>query len=474
MGIFKSYDIRGIYGREWDGGTARAIGLCLPGLLGAREIVMGRDARLSSPEIFHALSDGVRDAGGSVADIGLCDTPAMYFATANYGFDAGVMITASHNPPEYNGLKISGREAVPIGYESGLGALEQMVEPHAGERGAGPAAAGRRGGLRTLDIRKDYVSHLARFVDRGGGGTHRDPGAPRAATSAVIDCSNGTVGVFLRDVLALLPGRFVTIFEEPDGRFPNHPPNPLVEENLAQAKARVRAEAADLGICFDGDADRVMFLDAAGSFVSPDLLIALIGEYYFRHHPERLAGGSRVVTYDVRSSRAVVEHLRSLGADPRICRVGHSYAKKLLRETRGICGGELAGHYYFRENFFCDSGLIAALIVLSVLRKEGRSLAELIGGIRKYAFSGEMNFSVANGREVMEKIRGDYARGDLTDIDGIRLDFPTWWFNLRLSNTEPLLRLVVEAATEDELAERKRELVERISRYSSGSLTSEG
>jgi phosphomannomutase len=405
-----------------------------------------------------------------VADIGLCDTPAVYFAAAHYGFDGGVMITASHNPPEYNGLKLSGREAVPIGYDSGLATLERIVAGSAS--GAHPAGGPRRagstpGGLRTLDIRADYLSHLSRFMEPGPGGAREGP-------AAVIDCSNGTVGVFLRDVLARIPGRFVTIFEEPDGRFPNHPPNPLVEENLAQAKARVRSEGADLGICFDGDADRVMFLDEDGSFISPDLLIGLIGEYYFRLHPERLAGGSRTVTYDVRSSRAVVEHLRSLGADPRICRVGHSHAKKLLRETRGICGGELAGHYYFRENFFCDSGMIAALIVLALLAAERRRLSELIGRIRRYAFSGEMNFSVANGAEVVRRIRGDYTGGELTDIDGIRVDFPSWWFNLRTSNTEPLLRLVVEALTPEELGERTKELVERISRYSSGSPISEG
>jgi phosphomannomutase len=227
-----------------------------------------------------------------------------------------------------------------------------------------------------------------------------------------------------------------------------------------------------MGICFDGDADRVMFLDETGSFISPDLLIGLMGEYYFRHHPERLAGGSTVVSYDVRSSRSVVEYLRSLGAEPRICRVGHSHAKKLLRETRGICGGELAGHYYFRENFFCDSGLIAALIVLSVLAREQRPLSELIGRIRRYFFSGEMNFSVPNGSQIVQRIKGDFPGGELTEIDGIRVDFPTWWFNVRTSNTEPLLRLVVEASTPGELEERKSDLVGRISRYSSG-LTAE-
>jgi phosphomannomutase len=282
--------------------------------------------------------------------------------------------------------------------------------------------------------------------------------------------SNGTAGIFLDDVLKGLPGRYLTLFAEPDGRFPNHPPNPLVEENLAQLKNEVRARGADIGICFDGDADRVMFVDEEGAFISPDLIIGLIGDYYFRHNPERLAGATPVVSYDIRTSRSVVEHLHDLGAEPRICRVGHSHAKKLLRETGGIFGGELAGHYYFRENYFCDSGMIAALIVLSVLCREGSPFSELIRGIRKYHFSGEMNFSVSNGKEVVDRIRRDYPEGALTDIDGIRMDFPTWWFNVRTSNTEPLLRLVVETQSAEELEKRKGELVEKISLY--GGMTS--
>jgi phosphomannomutase len=468
MGIFKSYDIRGIFGTEWDAGTARRIGLALPGLISAREIVVGRDARLSSPEIFEALSSGIRDAGAGVADIGVCDTPAVYFATARYGFDGGVMITASHNPPEYNGLKISRRDAVPVGYETGLSALEAAVGTGSGSGAAGAdAPAGRaagaapssRGGSRRLDIRADYLEHLSRFL----GGDERQ--------SAVIDCSNGTVGVYLRDILSRQKGRFELIFEEPDGRFPNHPPNPLVEANLAALKAQVLTRRAGLGVCFDGDADRVMFVDESGAFVSPDLVIALIGGYYFRHNPGRLAGGSRTVTYDVRTSRAVVEALREMGAEPAICRVGHSYAKRLLRETGGICGGELAGHYYFRENYFCDSGMIAALVVLSVLAREGRPLSELIRGIRRYASSGELNFTVPNGKEIVARVAADYPAGELTDIDGVRLDFPTWWFNLRTSNTEPLLRLVVEAETEGELAGRKAELVGKISRFAGGAVS---
>jgi phosphomannomutase len=461
MGIFKSYDIRGVYGKEWDKGTAYSIGGALPGLLrgnepagsrgagsGSREIVVGRDARLSSPEIFSAFTDGVRDAGASVTDIGLCDTPAVYFATAFYGFAGGVMITASHNPPEYNGLKVSGRDAVPVGYDTGLAELEKRVVG-----GAPTAKAGSRGDLRSLDIRSDYLSHLARFKSDISG------------VSSVIDCSNGTVGIYLKDVIAGIKGRFTLIFDEPDGRFPNHPPNPLVEENLAALKERVRAEKSDLGICFDGDADRVMFVDETGSFVSPDLIICLIGRYYFRDHRDRLSGSSSAVTYDVRSSRSVVECLRKMGGDPRICKVGHSHAKKLLRNTNGIFGGELAGHYYFRENYFCDSGMIAALVVLSVLSRERKPLSRLIAEVKKYYFSGEINFSVENGQEVVEKILSDYKGGKLEDIDGIRIDFPTWWFNLRRSNTEPLIRLVVEASTRGELAQRTEEIKEKIGKY---------
>jgi phosphomannomutase len=452
MGIFKSYDIRGIYGREWDERTARKIGCLLPGLLKAGKIVLGRDARLSSMEIFRALSSGLLEAGCGVADIGLCDTPAVYFATARYGFDGGVMITASHNPPEYNGLKVSRANAVPVGFDTGLNELERLVASEA--RPPSRAGTRSRGQLSVLDIRADYVAHLMRFAS----------GISRI--SAVIDCSNGTVAVYLREILQRIPGRFVQIFAEPDGRFPNHPPNPLVERNLSALKERVLAENADLGFCFDGDADRVMFVDEKGTFISPDLITCLIGYYYFRFNRGRLDSGSRVATYDVRSSRAVVECLNALGAEPRICRVGHSYAKKLLRDTDGIFGGELAGHYYFRENYFCDSGMIAALVVLSVLSRERESLSGMISALRKYHFSGEINFEVPNAAEIVERIRGDYSEGALTDIDGIRIDFPTWWFNLRKSNTEPLLRLVIEAVSAEELGERKDELMERISRYS--------
>jgi phosphomannomutase len=454
MGIFKSYDIRGVFGREWDLATAHAIGRHLPTLLSAREIAVGRDVRLSSEGIFAELCRGITESGCDVMDIGLCDTPALYFSTAFYGIDGSVMITASHNPAEYNGLKVSRREAVPVGYETGLAELERMVA-----RGL-PSPAPKPGAVRFRDIRADYVAHLARFR----------PDRTRGAKSlrVVIDCSNGMAGIYLLDAWQGMGSTPTLMFEQPDGRFPNHAPNPLVEENLGALKARVREEGADLGICFDGDADRVMFVDETGRFISPDLIIGLLGIYYFKSHPEKLEGGSRTVTYDVRSSRSVVEFLQGLGAAPRICKVGHSYAKKLLRETAGIVGGELAGHYYFRENFFCDSGLIAAMIVHEVLATDGRPLSQIIEGFSRYYFSGELNFTVPNGPEILRKVREDYPGGSLTDLDGIRIDFPSWWFNLRVSNTEPLLRLVAEASTREELERRKEELIDRIRRYGSG------
>jgi len=309
------------------------------------------------------------------------------------------------------------------------------------------------GGLRTLDIGVDYLAHLARFRDGIG------------SLKVVIDYSNGTGSLYFPGALDGLPCTVVPMFAEPDGRFPNHAPNPLVEANLAALKARVLAERADLGLCFDGDADRMMAVDEQGRYVSADLLTGLLARYYFSLHPDRLAGGSRVVSYDIRTSRGVVEELERLGAEPRICRVGHSFAKRLLRDTQGIMGGELAGHYYFRENYFCDSAFIAALVLLAVLSAERRPLSEAVAGIGRYAYSGEINFAVSEGARIVEAVRREFPEGKLTDIDGIRIDFPSWWFNLRTSNTEPLLRLVVEARTPAELSARIHEVTGRIEQY---------
>jgi len=313
--------------------------------------------------------------------------------------------------------------------------------------------ARRPGALKRLDIREEYLRHLRRFASGIRG------------VKAVVDCSDGMASVFIHDVIRDLEADIITMYDTPDGSFPHHPPNPLIEANLADVKRRTLAEGADLGICFDGDGDRVMFVDEQGRFVSPDLIIGLLGLHFFRHrgadHPGEDHRGE-TVTYDVRSSRSVVELIEELGGRPRICKVGHSHAKRLLRETNGIFGGELAGHYYFRDHYFCDSGMIAALLVLSVLSREKTRLSELIGRIKRYHFSGELNFRTESKDRIIETLLGEYGRRPeavLTDIDGIRIDYPQWWFNLRKSNTEPYLRLVVEARSAEELAVRTGELI---------------
>jgi phosphomannomutase len=443
MGVFKSYDIRGIYNEEWDKDLAHRIGFFLPTLLDTNRILVGRDARESSEEVFEALSRGMTEAGCDVTDIGLCSTPSLYFATAHFDFGGSVMITASHNPPNYNGLKISRAQAIPVGYDSGLSRLEQMV------RGQ-PSPVSSPGKLSALDIRQAYLEHLAPYIKVVKG------------VRAVIDCSDGMASVFIHEVIKNVQGRVITMYDRPDGSFPHHPPNPLIEANLADVKRRTLAEKADAGICFDGDGDRVMFVDEGGRFVSPDLIIALLGLHFFRQSGQNHSG--EVVTYDVRTSRSVVEYVKALGGKPVICKVGHSHAKKLLRDSNGIYGGELAGHYYFRENYYCDSGMIAALLVLGILSKVERSFSELVSEIAKYYYSGEINFKTEAKDRIIQAIQSEYGAqpgAQLTDIDGIRLDFPDWWFNLRKSNTEPYLRLVVEATSAGELAGRTNQLKSR-------------
>ncbi|RKX80963.1 MAG: phosphomannomutase/phosphoglucomutase [Spirochaetes bacterium] len=442
MGIFKSYDIRGIYNKDWDREKAYRIGFFLPRLLNSKKIIVGRDIRLSSDEIFHTLSNGINDAGADVLDIGLCDTPACYFATAFYNITGSVMITASHNPKEYNGLKISREQAIPVGYETGLNKLEAMS---AGE--VKPLSS--KGKTEKLDIKSDYLKHLNKFKNGIG------------EIKAVIDGSNGMVGIFIHDVVKGLSAEISFMYDNPDGNFPNHAPNPLIEANLKDLEAKVVETKADVGICFDGDADRVMFIDEKGKFISPDLITALIGLHFFKHYPEK-PGKDKTVLYDVRSSRSVPEFISKLGGSPTICKVGHSHAKKLLRDTNGIYGGELAGHYYFRENYYCDSGMIAALTVLSILSIEKKPISELISSISHYYYSGEINFEVNDKKAVIDRIQKSYTYGELNTLDGIRIDFPEWWFNLRPSNTEPYLRLVVEANSPSELEKRVEELTEKI------------
>lgn len=441
--IFKQYDIRGKYGTEWDRDGAYKIGRLLPKLLDTQNMLVGRDARTSSEEIFMALSDGMKEAGCDVTSLGLCSTPALYFAASRWHFDGSVMITASHNPAEYNGLKVSRTNAIPVGYEEGLYRIKQKIKE-------GVVPAYRRGTEHTLDFRDAYLSHLTQFKGN------------IKKLKVIIDCSDGMAGLLIRDVVKDLDLDVILMYDKPDGTFPHHDPNPLKEENLNDLKKRVKEESADLGICFDGDADRVMFVDENSCFISPDLITALLAYHFFIHASEK-SRGHETVLYDVRSSRSVVEFVNQCGGNPHICRVGHTFAKKLLRETDGIYGGELAGHYYFRENNYCDSGIIAALLVLGIISREQTTASTLISRIRKYHSSGEINFSIEDKEAVIQRVRSSYGDGHMNEIDGIRVDYATWWFNLRPSNTEAFLRLVVEASTADELAYRVNELTQCIS-----------
>lgn len=432
-GIFKAYDIRGIYNKEFSRDDVYRIGYFIPRLLKADKVIVGRDCRVSSDEVFEYLSKGITDSGADVYNIGLSTTPMVYFATARHGFDASIQITASHNPKEYNGLKISRTGALPVGIDSGLAELESMVRNDKIE------IAGKKGKIVDFKIREEYVNFQRKYMP------------DISNLSIAVDCSNGMTSLIIKDILGTSPHY---IFDTLDGTFPNHEPNPLDEKNVVDLQRAVVESKCNAGIIYDGDGDRVVFVDEKGRFISPDMMIAVIGMYYL----EREKGN---VLYDIRTSKAVSECITALGGTPHMWKVGHAFAKVKLREIKGIFGGELAGHYYFRDFFNCDSGIFASLIslnVISSIKKEGRLFSELIDSIRKYPNSGEINFRIEQKDEAMERLKNELTQKEIPsefyDFDGYRIEFKDWWFNVRMSNTEPYLRLVVEA-NNDDLLEKK-------------------
>ena len=446
MGAFHAYDIRGIYNVDFDKETAYKVGYFLPELLSADKVLVGRDARVSSPEIHDYLIKGITDAGVDVYDVGLSTTPMVYWGTANYGFKASVQITASHNPAEYNGLKVSRENALPVGLDTGLGQIKEWIES-----GRPTPVAAVTGKVYEKDIRKDYLAFLLKYKGDWSG------------LKIAMDVSNGMASLFVRDIFGDAPAY---IYEQMDGSFPNHEPNPLVPANVEDLKKLVAKTGADVGVIFDGDADRVMFVDENSRFISPDLMIAVLGHYFLEERGEK-----GYIHQDIRSSKAVGEYLAPMGGIMNTWRVGRAYAALKLRELDGVYGGELAGHYYFRDFFYSDSGLLAAILILNVIAKkkaEGLTLSALIGRIEKYQNSGEINFKLDRKQEAMDAVR-DYfmSREEATasmDFDGYRVEFPDWWFNIRPSNTEPYLRFLCEATTKellDEKVAKVREIVER-------------
>ena len=437
MGAFHAYDIRGIYGVDFDRTTAYKVGYFIPELLGAKEVLVGRDCRVSSQEIHDALVEGICDAGADVADIGLSSTPMVYFATANYGFKASVQITASHNPAEYNGMKVSRENALPVALDTGLGQIKAWIE-----EGRPTPVAAKRGTVREKDIHKDYIDFMMKYK------------ADYSGLKIAFDLSNGMSCLFAHEVFGEEPEY---LFDTIDGRFPNHEPNPLVAKNVEPLRELVRKTGADVGVIYDGDADRVMFVDEKGQFVAPDLVIAMMAKYFC---DERGAKAPRVLQ-EIRSSKAVGEYLAKYGAELHTWRVGRAFAAPKLREIDGLWGGELAGHYYFKDFFYSDSGLLASLIVLRIvaaLKKEGKTFSAQIAEIAGYCNSGEINFRLEDKPGAMKAVCAHFAAQEKPlkemDFDGYRFEFADWWFNIRPSNTEPYLRFICEARSEALLQEK--------------------
>ena len=436
MGAFHAYDIRGVYNVDFDRDTAYKVGFFIPELLKADRVLVGRDCRLSSDEIHDSLVKGITDAGADVCDLGLSTTPMVYFGTARYGFKASVQITASHNPASYNGMKVSGENALPVGLDNGLGQIRDWID-----EGRKCVPAERKGKVEKMDIRREYLDFLL--------GHKEDLSGLKIA----MDLSNGMASLYAKDIFGDAPEY---IFEEMDGRFPNHEPNPLIPENVEALSALVRRTGADVGVIYDGDADRVMFTDENGQFISPDLMIAVLGHWFFEKKGEK-----GIVLQDIRSSKAVGEHLVPMGAEMHTWKVGRAFAARKLRELDGVYGGELAGHYYFRDFFYSDSGLLASILILNVvaeMKRRGVSLSALIAGIAKYRSSGEINFRIEDKQGAMDAVR-DYfmAQEKATaymDFGGYRVEFPLWWFNIRPSNTEPYLRFICEASSQELLDDK--------------------
>jgi len=439
MGAFKAYDIRGVYNKDFNKEDVYKIGFYLPKLLNTNKVLVGRDVRLSSLEIYEYLSKGITDSGADVYSASLTTTPMIYYITAKYNFDASVMITASHNPKEYNGLKISKTNALPVGFDSGLGELEKRIKNDHIE------VAQQKGKVLEFDKRKEYIAFLKQYS------------SDVSNLKIAVDCSNGMACLLIKE---FLDKDILYLFDEPDGAFPNHEANPLEEENVEDLKHLVIKGKCDAGVIFDGDADRVMFVDEKGQFVSPDLMIAVLAHYFLEEKGMR---GN--VLQDIRTSKAVAEYIEKFGSKMHMWRVGRAYAAIKMREIDGVFGGELAGHYYFRDFYYSDSGIMACLIILNVLskmKKRGISFSALISNIAKYANSGEINFKIEQKTEAMEKIREHFTSLEKVmafyDFDGYRIEFKDWWFNIRPSNTEPYLRFLAEATNKKLLDEKIKDV----------------
>lgn len=437
--IFKAYDVRGIYPTQISGEVARRIGAAFVDYLGAKRIAVGRDIRLSSPEIATAFEQGARARGAHVTDIGVVGTDVLYYYVARHGLDGGAIITASHNPKQYNGIKMVREGAFALSGDAGIKEIKEAIV--AGAHASLPTPPGEP--ERVSSVLEDYARHCLSFIDKSR--------VPRL--KVVMDAGNGMGSVAARPVFRDLPLTIVPLYFEPDGTFPNHPADPLIEENRREIMERVKSEPADLGIAWDGDADRCFFIDDTGAFVPGDFVTALLGEAFCRKEP-----GARII-YDVRASRAVADRVTAGGGTALMHRVGHAFIKKRMRDEGAVFGGEVSGHFYFRDNWFADNGMIPALVLLELLGG-GHKLSQMLAPLReRYHLSGEINSKVADVPRALARLEERFADGRITKLDGISADYDDWHFNVRASNTEPLLRLNLEAYSDADMQRHRDEVL---------------
>ena len=440
--IFKAYDIRGVYPDEIDEAIARDVGRAFVACLKAKRIAVSRDMRVSSPGLAEAFIEGARGQGSDVIDYGLIGTDMMYYAVGRDGLDGGAQITASHNPKQYNGMKLVRREAVPLSGDAGIGEIRDMVTAQdVPVPGRSPGARSRRA---VLD---DYVRHVLSFIDQQTIQPFR----------LVLDAGSGMAGLVAPPLFDRLPCQTTRLCFDVDGTFPHHEANPLIEENRRDIVARVQTERADAGIAWDGDADRCFFIDGDGGFVPGDFVTALLAEAFLIKHP-----GAKIV-YDVRASYAVRDVVKRYGGEALMNRVGHAFFKRRMREEGALFGGEVTGHYYFRDNYYADNGFIPALLLLELMSLKRCSLKELLAPLRaRYFISGELNTRVADMALVepkLDAIAARYADGHVYRMDGVSIEYPDWHCNVRASNTEPLLRVNVEGKTPEIMEERRDEVL---------------
>ncbi|PWM70961.1 MAG: phosphomannomutase/phosphoglucomutase [Lentisphaerae bacterium] len=434
-GIFKAYDIRGVYPADINADIAEAIGRAYIEFTGAKKVVVGRDMRPHSQPLFEGLSRGMLAQGADVIDLGLCSTPMSYFANGTLKADGSVMITASHNPGEWNGFKLCRANAVPISGATGIMDIQKIAEAKSWKK------CDRPGKLSSYDIAPEYGKFLRSFakMDR--------------KLKVVVDYANA-MGLYeiagITDLFDIVP-----LYDTLDGTFPNHEANPLHLATLDAIRAKVKEVGADFGAAFDGDADRCGFIDDRGKIIPMDLFTALIAQ-------DILSNGPATILYDLRSSRAVPECIRENGGKAIQSRVGHAFIKAQMRENDAVFAGELSGHYYFKQNFTAESQGLAMIMLSNLICKKNKPLHELVQPLRKYFSSGEINSTVADVKPILDAIRKKYADGNMYELDGISSEYPNWWFNVRSSNTEPLLRLIVEADTRQLMEEKRDELLKLI------------